>query len=427
QNRTMAAEGLPVLVGPGELAALGAHLEKKILPDLQEVSARVAQSNWPVTNAFGALCAHLDLHDTTEVVEDMPGEVVMLPTNGTGLGHARRTLLVAKELDRHPVRFAAFPSCAPMIQRAGFACDPMISRSDLHQSATAHDVLNYTRLRRIVGHRDTFVFDGGYVFDSVLRMLAETQAAAIWIRRGLWLAGQKRDATLEREKAFGRVIVPQEAFEELNDPLSFGRHVMPVGPVVAQGESDPSATRQSLAQRFDRSFDHLVVSMLGGGEASDRTAQAMHLAALAERRPGLLHLSIAWPGAVVAPGLFGWKNTEVVQTQDALSLARAADFVVSAVGYNGFHECIYHQIPALFVPQIAPYMDDQERRARAAVERGLAELAMPGEMALFERLFDGLLSGDADTLRAALRTQTLPERGNVKAASLIMEVADGHA
>ena len=422
-DRVMASEGLPVIAGPGDPAALAPFLEARVLPELKEIKSRMLQSKWVRANTLDVLCERLDFPVPEKTPSKEDQTIVMMPTNGTGLGHARRTLLVSKEIASAPVSFAAFPSCVPLIHRAGFACDPLVSKSDEHSNPIANDVLNYTRLRRILRSGDTLVFDGGYVFDSILRTLAETQARAIWIRRGLWLASQKRDATLEREKAFQRVIVPEEAFADLNEPLTFGRHVRSVGPVVATRSADVDAVRADLSERFDRPIGQLVVSMLGGGAASDRTAQAMHLAALAERRNDLLHLSVAWPGAVVAPGLFGWTNTRVVQTQDALSLALAADFVVSAVGYNGFHECLYNAIPALFVPQIAPFMDDQERRARAAVDRGLAALAMPGEMAKFERLFTQFLDGYSDTLRGALSKVDLPERGNAAAARLIEEVA----
>lgn len=423
EARAIAGNGLPVLAGPGELAALQSYLEKTVIPNLSEIRDTLQRSPWVAKNAFPTLGATLGLDAVRTSSEEQP-EIVFMPTNGNGLGHARRTLLIAEKLSTQPARFAAFPSCVPMINRAGFACDPLVSRSTEHVHPSANDILNYLRLRRIVGPRDTFVFDGGYVFDSVMRTLAETRAAGVWIRRGLWRSGQKRSATLEREKIFDRVIVPEEAFDELNEPLSFGGHIRTVGPVVATDEGDPGAVRSDLSHRFDRPFDHLVVSMLGGGEASDRTANTMHLAALAERREGLLHLVVAWPGAVVAPGLFGWSNTRIVQTQNALALARAADFVVSAVGYNGFHECLFHAIPAIFVPQIAPFMDDQERRARAAVERGLADIAMPGEMALIERQFDAMLEGRADHLRSALQAADLRERGNAAAARLIEEVAD---
>ena len=161
--------------------------------------------------------------------------------------------------------------------------------------------------------------------------------------------------------------------------------------------------------------------MLGGGVAADRTAQTQAMAALAEARSGALNLVVTWPGAVVAPGLAGWRNTLVVQTRNALSLCLIADLVVSAAGYNSFHELVYHGVPTIFVPQMAVYMDDQERRARAASDRGLAVTVLAHEILLLEREVRAMLDGGrSGTIRAALAAADLPAPGNAEAARLIL-------
>jgi UDP-N-acetylglucosamine:LPS N-acetylglucosamine transferase len=121
----------------------------------------------------------------------------------------------------------------------------------------------------------------------------------------------------------------------------------------------------------------------------------------------------------VAPGLAGWRNTRLVRTRDTLSLARAADLAISAVGYNTFHELLYNRIPAIFIPQVASYLDDQERRARAASDRGLAETVLAHELLILERRLRTLLDNGAAPLRDALATLDLPATGNAAAARLI--------
>ena len=176
----------------------------------------------------------------------------------------------------------------------------------------------------------------------------------------------------------------------------------------------------ALAERFDHPVRELVVTMLGGGVAADRSAQLHLLAAVLEQRPSCLHLVVVWPGSRVASGLHSLRNTRVVQTRQALELCRAADLVVSAAGYNSFHECLYHAIPAIFIPQMAPYMDDQERRARAASDRGLAETVLAGELLRLERTVAACLDGGrAADLRSALAAVDLPATGTAAAAALI--------
>jgi UDP:flavonoid glycosyltransferase YjiC (YdhE family) len=125
---------------------------------------------------------------------------------------------------------------------------------------------------------------------------------------------------------------------------------------------------------------------------------------------------------VVPQALYGWANTTVVRTRNALALAQAADLTVSAAGYNSFHELLYAQVPTLFIPQSAPYLDDQEKRAAAAAERGLAIAIAGNDLLMLRREVAACLDeGKADTLRAALRDHAFPAAGNAEAAALIAQ------
>jgi hypothetical protein len=315
----------------------------------------------------------------------------------------------------------AFPSCVPLVEGRGFPCVPLVQKSPDHPEEFANDIVNFVRLRRTLRATDHLVFDGGYVFDSIYRAIHETGCTATWIRRGLWRPGQVADAPIERERAFARVLVPEEAFPELNVDYSRGAHVQRVGPIV---QPPPATSREALrarlAETFGIAFDTLVVTMLGGGVASDRTAQVQAIAGLLEPRAGCLHLVVVWPTSRVAPGMSGWRNTRLVRTQASISLAVAADLVVSAVGYNTFHELLYTRTPAIFIPQVAAYLDDQERRARAASDRGLAETVLAHEFLLLERRIGDILDrGKGEALRRALSELELPATGNLAAARLI--------
>lgn len=421
--------GAPALRGPEDLGALANYVQHTVLVNRRQIGLQAGRSPWLVPRSIETLETALGLAASQANAPSpdaaVARRVIFLPTNGVGLGHARRCALVAAELDRNAVTlaFAAFPSCLPLLRAEGFDCLPLVQKSPDHGEEFANDLLNYLRLGRALRQGDQLVFDGGYVFDSVLRVVFEKGLDATWIRRGLWQAGQLQSMTLDRERAFARVIVPGEAFPELNADRG-GTRVHPVGPVVQRRAVPDAAVREAaraeLGARLGVPFRELVVTMLGGGVAADRTAQTMAVAAIAERRKGCLNLVVVWPGAVVPPGLWGWKNTRVVQTRDALSLCLQADLVVSATGYNSFHEILYHGVPAIFVPQMAAFMDDQERRARAASDRGLAECVLAHEILRLEREIAAFLdSGKADRVRSALSATVLPETGNRAAAALI--------
>lgn len=423
EPQAFAEAGAPVISGHPDLAALQNHLTTTVLENRVEIGRRALQSDWLKAFDATSLDARLDLPRPAKPAKSAPAHTVFFPTNGNGLGHAQRCALVAEALpeDGPQTVFTAFPSCLGLLGSRGFSCVPMVSRSADHGAEYANDLVNYLRLLGLLKTGDQLVFDGGYVFDSIYRAISKLQLPAVWIRRGLWQSTQVHATALERERAFSKVIIPSEAFPELNADYSYGEKLHHVGPIVATGDSDVTQDmRAKLEAHFDRKIDTLVVTMLGGGMASDRASQIQMIANLMERRANALHLVVAWPNAVVANGLYGWQNTRVVATKNARDLAQCADLVVSATGYNSFHEMIYGHIPAIFIPQHAPYLDDQERRARAAADRDVATLVMEEDLLLLEREVASFLDdGKGETIRANLKALDLPAPGNAAAAQII--------
>ncbi|MCX7889383.1 MAG: hypothetical protein N2422_06580 [Rhodobacteraceae bacterium] len=421
----LAASGAAVLRGPRAFAAIASYLGGTVLPRRDTIALSVRNNPWTAGAGFDRIEAALGL--APPVPAPAGGRrALFLPTNGTGIGHARRLSLLASGpgLSGRAL-FAAFPGCRGLIAAAGFPSMPLVSRSPRHADPYANDIINARRLRALAGPGDLLVFDGGYVFDSVVRAVACGGARAVWVRRGLWQKAQAGTVPPERLSIFARVIVPDEAFAELNDPLPFGHPpVQRVGPVVAVEQLGPDA-REALRARIaavtGRAFDRLVVSMLGGGQAADRAPQHHAVSHFAERRPGTLHLSVRWPGSPAPVPEGAWRNTVAVTTLGAAALAQAADAVVSACGYNSFHELTYLGVPAIYVPQMAPFMDDQDRRARAAADRGLACVVAPHELLALERRLEAMLEGDAaGAMRAAHAALSLPPPGTAAAAALIL-------
>ena len=426
-NGAFVNSGAPALRGPTDLAGLPNFLQYTVATNIAELGRQANQSNWLERNSVQRLIEVLELGHADRAMPPATGpkpQTIFLPTNGHGLGHAQRCSLIAAAMPTtQKPAFAAFPSCIPLINSKGYSCLPLVQKSDEHNDPFANDLLNYLRLRRVLRPGDHLVFDGGYVFDSIYRTVMEKSLTATWIRRGLWRPEQVTDAALDRERAFQQVIVPQEAFDELNTAYTHGQTVHQVGPIVQEIAPIPDGAenlKQKLAKTFDHDFDQLVVSMLGGGVASDRAAQLHALCAMLQQRPNCLHLIVVWPGSRISAGLQGWKNTRIVKTKHALALCQAADLVISAAGYNSYHEILYHQIPSILIPQSAPFLDDQERRARAASERGLAATILADELLMLDREVSAYLdNGKSALIREELAKTVLPERGNNQAADLI--------
>jgi len=312
QDGRFVETGAPLLSGPSSILSFATYLESVVLPRRAEIGRRIQHSPWLAKFDLSLLEQQIGLTRPAARPESTSGSTVFFPTNGSGLGHAQRCSLIAKEVSPHTnVRFAAFPSCVDMLKNRGFDCLPMVQRSDEFAEEYANDLANYRRLSSLMRSGDQLVFDGGYVFDSIYRVISASQNPAIWIRRGLWQTGQIHPAGLEREHIFSKVIVPTEAFDELNAAYSRGENVYEVGPVVnttTASDADPETLRRRISEQFDRPLETLVVSMLGGGVASDRTVQTQMLCSTLERRSNCLHLVVAWPNAVVPPGIIRSMN-----------------------------------------------------------------------------------------------------------------------
>jgi hypothetical protein len=424
---TLNSSGLPSLRGPADIGLLMDYLVSKVLPNLASIRLKQSQRQWQDKWSFDRFAEAANLPSPGKNGKSQPRAqplTVFLPTNGVGLGHAKRCLLIAEQMTQEAqCSFAAFPSCVPMIRANGFPSLPLVQRSESHVEPYANDILNYRRLSSNLQKGDKLVFDGGHVYGSVYRTIVEQQLTAVWIRRGLWKPAHVHPAAFRREPIFDRVIVPLEAFDELNQDYSWGSEVHQVGPIVPEHRPDNAKLailRDKVSRAFQMEPNRILVTMLGSGKATRREAHIHAICSQLEQRSNLMNLIVVWPGSTVPLNCYGWKNTRVIQTRDALSICLLADFVISACGYNSFHEVLYHCIPTIFIPQWTPTHDDQEKRSRAASDRGLAETVLASEMLRLTREIGLFLDeGKAAKIRAAISSHSFPSRGNSNAAQLI--------
>lgn len=416
-----------VIAGPIRLSDLTEWLQDAILPNLTEIKASLSNSAMADCFKLPDLLRELQAKEP-KVVRRKKSEkptVLFVPTNGVGLGHAKRCSLVAAAMRSEAMpQFAAFPSCIGMLTACGFDTMPLVSRTT-HHAGHENDLINFSRLSAAAKKSAVTVFDGGYVFDSVMRAAADNDRPSIWIRRGLWQEGQNNQVALDRQKTFSRIVVPTEAFDELNAPNETSDHVFQVGPIVQCHDWEASqrdTLRQDLQREIGLAGKTLVVSMLGGGVAADRRAQINTICAHLDAREDVVHILVVWPTATTDPGWFHYKNTRVVQSVHASALIPLADLFISAVGYNSFHEAIYGQVPTIFIPQMASFMDDQRARGKAAADREVAILIEPWELLSLTQVIDDCLAGRSDSLRANLRGLNLPAPGTAAASQHILEV-----
>jgi len=426
-KREWSEVGESFIEGPVDFVALAAWLVSDILPSLDSIEVATERTSlyatfMPPKELLGGKTTH---HQKMTAAQTSGArKLLFMPTNGVGLGHAKRCTVIAKALEEpKEAAFAAFPSCVGMLTGAGFPTMPLVGRTPFRREHEV-DLVNHLRLQSYAESCRGFVFDGGYVFSSVMRAILDNDLPSVWVRRGLWQEGSTSAIALDRQKVFTRVIVPTEAFEELNARPLEKENVVAVGPIVQLLElssNDKTAIRAELSVRLKRPIERLVVTVLGGGVAADRRAQIASIAAHLDRRDDVTNLIVVYPTAVIEPSWASFSNSVVVQTRHASALLPACDLLISAAGYNSYHEVLYGAVPTVFLPQMASYMDDQRARAVSAAERGLALFAEPWETITLTRLIDECLDGRSVDLKAALRGLNLPVPGAEKAARLIEE------
>src|SRR5690606_4170277 len=109
----------------------------------------------------------------------------------------------------------------------------------------------------------------------------------------------------------------------------------------------------------------------------------------------------------------------IVQQFPSSRYLHAFDCVVSAVGYNSFHELVLSSTPSLFVPNEHPMMDDQRARAEHAERMGWGLSIRTGEIYRLGEKLDRLL--DPDERLAMCRAMAgLPRRNGAEEAARVL-------
>jgi Glycosyltransferase family 28 C-terminal domain len=232
------------------------------------------------------------------------------------------------------------------------------------------------------------VFDGTYPYHGVIHPVwRASNVTFLWCRRGLWSPG-KGEASLTLSWAFDKIIEPGELTTSEGGRASVdGRpETIDVPPIVMLEESELLG-RSAAESALGLAAGHTnVLIQLGAGNINDTGSPT---ALCVERLAGEKDLQLAVAQSPIAgheldlPG-----DVHSLRAYPISRFYRAFDFVISAAGYNSFHELIALAVPTLYVPNRSTGVDDQLARARYAERIGVA------------RLWDGV---DVDRLDQCLR------------------------
>lgn len=350
--------------------------------------------------------------------------VLMMTSNGVGLGHLTRLLAIADALPPGvtPV-FLTLSRAFGLARAAGYRAEyrPFHRGTGVDlaawNAALAEDLIAAASFHGA----DCFVFDGNMPYQGVLDFMATRHAMrSIWVRRGFWASGHAE--ALTRAAAFDAVIEPGDVAGALDDGPTAGSQekTLRVPPILRGSSSDLLPRAAACAELgLDPAARHVLFSLGSGTNYDTGTARDL-LAALVLRAgtvPVILHSPLATSPANLPRGAL------LRDRYPVFPLLGAFDFAVATCGYNTFHEHLAAALPTLFVPNEADEMDRQAERARFADAAGFGAMLPMSDLYAAAQVLARFLDPDRRDEMAHRCAAFQTENGSRAAAVFIAQYA----
>lgn len=300
--------------------------------------------------------------------------MLFLSSNGAGLGHLTRLMAVGNRLpSRYQVVIGTQSQAVPLVNREGFLTEYVPSRR--YQGSESREWNGYLQLRLeelIAAYDPALVLvDGTVPYWGLVRVMeAHPDRQFVWLRRPMWRAGEGGE-WLRRGLSYDAVIEPGEFASPVDEGLTVGRgDAVPVEPIVYLDEKDLLDRAEACAALDLDPERPAALIQLGAGNINDVTSDVGVVAERLLREPGLqvalAQSPIATSEIEPPPGL------RILNEFPMSRFYRAFDLVVSAAGYNSYHELLRFGVPSLLIPNEHTELDDQVARARFAADAGVA-------------------------------------------------------
>lgn len=338
--------------------------------------------------------ADLDLQDlaeyanartTTSPTAVAPGPLKLLSVvpNGVGLGHITRMMALASALKSQrntEVVFWCFSRAAEILQAAGY---PIVLRQTaMHLQAhppdwRAFETQEFALLLQSM-KPDIVAYDGAmidsFVFEA-LRMPGCGKSAFLWVRRGM-LSPESDPLFMENEQFCDLILEPGDLAVAVDKGPTRMRQAEKRGfcqsyetKPVSLAVGMPSYTPRDAKKRMKLGRGkHCLVSL--GGAFGDWDALESALVDQAQKHK----IKLIWAQSPLAAPPRS-QNTLIRRLFPLSRYLPGIDGVVTATGYNSFHELMLtYDKPVLFAPTNHIRMDDQVARASYAAQQGWASV-----------------------------------------------------
>ena len=191
-------------------------------------------------------------------------------------------------------------------------------------------------------------------------------------RRGMWQENRSGREALARQRFFNLVIEPTDIAESMDrgataESRSFVVKVPPISLLDASELQDRSTAAARLG--LDPARPAVLIQLGSGWNRDLATMLDPILTAIAER-PEIQPVLVEW--LIASTQLDLWPGVPRLKGFPVAKYYNAFDFTISACGYNSFNEIISFGLPAIFIANQHPMMDDQAARATYAADNGAA-------------------------------------------------------
>ncbi|MEJ5866622.1 hypothetical protein WDV85_02570 [Pseudokineococcus sp. 5B2Z-1] len=354
--------------------------------------------------------------------------VLLMSSNGSGMGHLTRLTAMARRADpRTDVHVLSLSSAVT----AGAAHLPHVyvpSARDMGISPRRWDRVLERRLAKEVERLrpDVLVFDGTHPYPALVELARRRDAPRlVWSRRPMWRPGHgAEDLLLSRR--FDLVIEPGELAATHDRGLTRGRgDALVVRPVLLLDPDEALPRPEARRELGVEGEGPTALVMLGAGRWYDAVTHQREVVDVLSQAVRDVQVLVARPR--IAEGEPDLGAARAVSVQPLARVMAGIDLVVTAAGYNTFHETVAAGRPGAYAG-VPAQRDDQPQRAGWAHDAGVGLDLGVGTPQAASRLREAarLLADEAAREAVEARCRDVwPGNGAADAMRAVEALADG--
>lgn len=322
--------------------------------------------------------------------------IVMFPTNGVGFGHFTRLLAIAKRMkkinpDLEIIFFTTMPTLH-ILKRFGIPAHH-ISGPKYFNGMNSEDwnsLLEEELTLCLETHKPSmFIFDGAFPYRGMLRSIqGRPNISKLWLRRGTFRKGAS--IPVDSIQHFDSIIRPMDSISEELEQVEHNLEVINSDPIVLLDEEE-LLIRDDVRANLQLPLDATAVYVqLGAGEINDINSEIrMTVENLISRENVFVVIGESMIGNRLNINL---PNVKVIRDYPNSMYFKGFDAVISAGGYNSYHEVRNFGLPTLFFPNKNTGMDDQIARCKISEEEGWGLTLIDRNEESIKKSIDGLIA-----------------------------------